>query len=658
MAFVSLSKMPTPPTTRVANIPSMSGGLNIHDLPWQLAENQSPEMKNMWWEDGALRSRPAEFTLSTVNLSDGTDKPCACYPLPYKGWYICHRGDRMWAVSEDLQVQTEVDSSKLTYWYYDPVLNQGGPKPHLAKGNYGTFVLHGGTLYYKGDGFYGVLEETDAVIDEARGLRGLAIRNTSIFVPTVLINADPAVPGAGDLYQPRNVLTTVIYVLYSAEEGSATFAAPQFLLHPVDTEILDDDGNWIPLANSGAIHNHNTQTSTVSIKDPSAVHAGTNNVRIKFTFLEPETPEEGNEQQKQRDRLMSCNIATVYGGGDGLCMVLSGCKDQPNAWFWSANTDLAMDPTYFPAEHYNLAGDFSDPITAFGLQQNQLVIFQKNRIGAAVFGTADIEGRIFITMDYRTVNPGIGCDLPGSVQLVENNLVFANSRLGVMLIRDTTSADENNITRLSQNVDGSSAKPGLLYDIKNAKHPPTSIDDGKRYWLAANGHVWIWDYRLSKSVSKADDLSWFYFDNIGNPACWFGQGELTEQCNVGWDGRVRKFTDNNHGETFEASVALPVLNFGTYEVLKNVTKAIFAFDDSSEGKVNIEYQTDYGTRTDPTPISFSTAGDTPFAEVFVRKPRCLNVRHFLCRLKSSINGVGKVAFTGAQIHYTVQGIDR
>ena len=654
MAFVSLSKMPTPPATRVANIPSMPGGLNIHDLPWQLAENQSPEMKNMWWEDGALRTRPGQYKQAEFQSEINASSQCAAYPHPYKGYYFFHIGTKMWAVNENWMGSIEVPYKN----ELNSTVGEGLPN------HKGTFFLYDGKLYYKTRGAYVAIEE---VVDELE-ISSIVARTVETFVPTLLINADPNEKGAGDLYQPLNRLNQSYYVLYNADAGDYRFVTPLDLTSVTEAEegkvmlvsevaILDNRGEWKTLAHGveyQIVSSGRRNSISVIFNDDYKgliTEDGYNNVRIKCFS-------QTKESLRTLDSIHSCDIVTVYGGsGGGSCAVFAGCEEQPNAYFWSANTDVSMDPTYIPETNYNLAGDFSDPITAFGQQQNQLVIFQKSRVGAAAFGTTEIDGRTSITMNYRTINPSIGCDVPGSVQLVENNLVFANKRHGVMLIRDTTSANENNLVPISINVEKASEDRGVLYDLKNTTAEPTSFDDGERYWLIANRHAWVWDYRLNNSVSNPANLSWFYFDNIQSPACWFGAGSLYETYFIN-GSTVYTFKKGNHGETFEASVALPVLNFGTYEVLKNVTKAIFAFDDSSEGTVEIEYKTDYGTRADPTPINFSAAEDTPFAEVFVRKPRCLNVRHFLCRLTHRSANGQRMAFTSAQIHYTMQGVDR
>lgn len=619
MAFVRLSNLPAPSAERICNIPSLAGGLNIHDDPVRLAEDQSPELVNLWWKDGLLCSRPTQTV--AASLPGDADSTCACYPHLYHGYYIFHRGHQMFAASADLRTVTEIPTDRLDY------IDEAGDKVRGLPAVYGSFVLHNGQLYYKTKQIYAVIGED------------LSVASVDPFCPTYLINADPGVPGAGDLYQPLNRLCPDFYVTYSPETDETTdFYAPFYDCAVLDVEICDSTGAWVSIG-YGTFNNVTRQTRGARIKatDKENITAGQNNVRILFsrrTF---------DDFQTCCDQLMSCNLATVYGGGAGLCMVLAGCSDQPNAWFWSANTDLSMDPTYFPMEHYNLAGDFSDPITAFGQQQNKLVIFQKSRIGGAQFGTVDIDGRTFITMDYAAIHPAIGCDLPGSVQLIENNLVFANRDRGVFLLRDTTAAGENTIAHLSDNIERSFDQAGLLKDLKE-NGTAVSIDDGERYWLMLGEHAWLWDYRLGGSVGNPRNLSWFYFENLRSAATAFGTHNV-----VGQDGVLYRFEENE--ADFESVLALPVRHFGTYEMRKNISKVIFALEDGEAGEIAVEYITDHGVRIDPAPLR---CRGSRFAEVFVRRPRCLGVRHFLCVLRTT----GKMAFASAQVHYVLRGKER
>ncbi|MBR4874962.1 MAG: hypothetical protein IKU95_00545, partial [Clostridia bacterium] len=536
-----------------------------------------------------------------------------------------HRGQNLYAISENMRVATRLDTSALSY------TDEEGETVHGLPEVGGSFVLHNGLLYYKTRGIYAVITQ------EGEGLRVGAV---APFRPTLLLNADPAVPGAGDLYQPLNRLSHSFYVSYSPQaDGTTDFCAPFFGCDIVQVETLNGQGEWVVLEYSPDT-NYTRQIRKVRVKDGSAIQAGRNNVRIHFSRRSTE------EFKTQYQQLMSCNIAAVYGGGEGLCMVLAGCQDRPNGYFWSANTDVSMDPTYFPTEHYNLAGDFSDPITALGRQQNKLVIFQKNRIGGAVFGTEEIDGRTFITMHYATIHPSVGCDLPDSVQLIENNLVFANRDRGIFLLRDTTAAGENTIAHLSRNIECGTEASGLLQDLRQ-DGAVISRDDGERYWLMVGGHAWLWDYRLGGSIGTPGSLSWFYFDGLQPSACM-----LNADTAIGTDGIVRPFTDGAAAD-FETVVALPIRSFGTYEVRKDISKVIFALD-GGDGEVAVEYVTDHETRTDRTPLVCGADSDRPFAQVFVRKPRCLGVRHFLCRLRTQ----GRMAFASAQVVYRYKGEER
>lgn len=664
MAFVKLGSMPKQPSVKVNTISSLAGGLNIHDIPWQIREDQSPEMKNMWWDDGALRSRPAQITLNNGIIRSLTDSGSAsnestAYKKLYNGWYVFQCNGRFYGVTEDLQSgiilrKTENESEEFV-----------ADKPG------GTFFLHNNILYYKAKGAYVAIRKSNT-LDTNTGLYTLTAGAVEAYIPTILMNADPNTKGAGDLYQPVNRLTNRRRALYNCDPDTTSLILPEYSAAPnVTVEYMSSAGKWVEITAS-ATPSITKNRVTVSFSAISSLDKdGTNNVRVTYSVVENEA---------QYETLMDCNIAEVYGGGSGLCVVLAGCDAQPNAYFWSSNTDVSMDPGYFPVENYNLAENAGDPITAFGKQQNMLVIFQKNSTGRCVFSTKEVDGRTFITMDYTGINPSIGCDLPHTVQLIENNLVFANKRNGVMMIKDTSYAYENNIVGISRNVEKPVDQAGLIYDINAAPESVRSFDDGGCYWLCANGHAWLWNYSLGGSVSDTSRMSWFYFDGIQNPRCWFGQ-EAHRVCFLGVDGYFREFkkggedtyyddgTWKTRCEDFEKTVTLPIQSFGTYEVLKNVEKTIFVVQGTGDAVIDIEYETDYEVRADLTPIvtrgwslvprnlSFRSLVVFPFAVTAVRKPGCRHVRHFLARLKNSARGED-FTFVSAQIYYTYQGVDR
>lgn len=690
MGYVNLSRMPSAPKTRVINVQNLRGGLNIHEMPWHLRTDQSPDMKNMWWEDGALRARPGIMACNTGMIVDREDSSAhvfsdlRCYSHLFHGWYVfCNpnRGTFTVMAEKDRDIWMDLNGDD----------GEVFPVEHTD----GAFFTYGNALYYKSAGGYYRIAATDAVEPDT-GLLVLQAENVEPYVPTTYMNAVPSTGeqqfGGGDFYQPYNRLSLKRRILYSCGADTEYVVIPEVAEGDIVTEYVQEDGSWASLSASGTTA-HADRTVLQFAENAlgqALTDAGTaevtNNVRVTYSVAM------AGHAKTQYDSIMGCRIVEVFGGSSGLCVVMAGYSEQPNAYFWSGNTDVAMDPGYFPEEHYNLAGDVTDPITAFGKQQNMLVIFQKRQIGRTAFSTTDVDGRTLITMDYTVISPRIGCDFPRTVQLVENNLVFCNSRHGVMFLKDTSSAYENNIVPISQNIEKPSTHGGLLYDLSRAKERDvTTVDDSSRYWVLVGNHCWMWDYSQGGAVNDPKTLSWFLWDGVSEPACWFGEEEEDIPKYVGTDGYLRELTSQPEGTeevgtgdyvrkddnglwltrcpNFEKVLTLPSQDFGTFEVLKNVDKVIFEVLASGHGVIDIEYETDYEVRKDQTPITTAGWSWVPrnlalrsymvfrFAATAIRRPRCIAVRHFLVRLRNRTLGQ-ELSFVSAQIFYTLRGVDR
>jgi hypothetical protein len=263
------------------------------------------------------------------------------------------------------------------------------------------------------------------------------------------------------------------------------------------------------------------------------------------------------------------------------------------------------------------------------------------------------------------VNSKIGCDLPWTIQLIENNLVFCNSKQGVFIVRDSSAAYENNIQCISRNVNGDALRPGLLADIKAvAPDSVCSFDDNTRYWVCVNGNVYVWDYTLSDSK----DPSWFYLTNV-SPVGFFLYGDYTHHLNAA--GALTKMEQSfyDYDGAIEKVYKFPAQNFGTYDRLKDVLYCIFALRHDSDSEVDIDYESDYETWRDPTGLQNYSWRLSPrnldhrylgvqrFAHVEHHKPGARHVRHFAMRLSNNKPGQD-LAIVSAQIFYRLVGRDR
>lgn len=643
--------MPSPKYERSMNYGNLAGGLNIWELDYRLRANESPDMKNLVWKDGCLNSRNGQVWV------DDTDKGVGytAYETWFHGAIIFHAGVCLGYIRpEDEEPEPNVlydgspaDPTDPT----SPSLNQRG-----------TFFLYDTKLYYKAPGYYICIEYDPATdtftADDVVG-----------YVPITYINCSPS-NGAGDAYQPENFISPECTLEYNAESGVTSYHLP--VVADSVTKVMVDgvevtaDSSSPPAA--GKYYYDSTNGIVVFGTAPPVTNPPTNNTVVITYSLENETA---------MNNIMDCPYAAVYGGTGSLCIVMAGSKTQPNAYFWNGN-NVAMDATYWPMTQYQLAGDSSDPITGFGRQQSYLVIFKKRTVGRTMistqyvaagditFGVEDTSGRLTIDLPYIQINDKIGCDLPWSIQLIENNLVWCNTEQGVHYLKDSSSAYENNIVCLSKKVNGSQTRHGLL-DAMRAANPDMvcSCDDTRKYWVVADGQVWSWDY----SLSDYKDPSWFYFTNIRAMAFIVKEEDVWH---VDTKGRIthfeRTFADYN-SLPIDKAYQFATQYFGTYDNLKNVNSIIITMRSDTNGTSTLQYITDYERRYDLTPLkvrhwllsprnlTYRSLAGRGFAEVFRRRPMCRRVRHYTMRLEN--NSIGEdLSIVSAEVFFNLQGKDR
>lgn len=613
---VNLSNLPTPNKEYVVDFPRLDGGLNTWELDYRLDANESPEMENLWWQDGALCCRDGQTRL-TAGESHGTG--WSAYDGLFWGNGFFHIGSALYRA--DLSDPDAAAGSVELVQVLD-----GIPE------NRGSWFRYTDGLYYKNRGGY-------FRVGYAEG--AFSAGGVPVHVPIIQINTEPTT-AAGDAYQPENRLSPQKIVWYSTVEGVTEYHLPVQDVGSID--YVEVDGEEVTDYTADLAAGTVTFAAEPTHHDPVQV----NTVKITYTKENPDA----------MASIMDCPYAIAYGGNQNLCVVVGGCPAQPNAYFWSGN-HIAMDPGYFPVEQYNFAGTTEEFVTGFGKQQNMLVIFKERSVGRAAMSTTEMaSGRVLITMDYTAINDRVGCDLPWSIRLVENNLVFANRERGVHIVADSSSAYENNIRPISRKVDN-----GLLAAVRRAE-TVAGFDDGSRYWLVADGEVYAWAYVLS----DYRDPAWFYFTGIRGVAFLSSEAarwQLTAEGAV--DTYRRNFADYGEGITKKYRFATQYM--GGYDRLKDVVGAVLVVRGDTDTDIGVTYITDYETRRDLTPIrsyswklvprnlAYRFLGVRRFATVARRRPMCRHIRHFSMLLENGTAGMD-MSVISAQIYYNYQGRDR
>ena len=658
--YISLKDSPSPKTEYVQEFGNLFGGLNLKDADYRLKANESPEMKNLLWRNGMLCSRKGQRWLSSAELGTGH----AAFEKLWHGYAFCHIGDGIYCFdargeatagaragsadheTADLSEQNNEEATEVA-----PVeLCSGVPEVR------GTFFLYGNQLYYKTRGAYIVISA-----EYANGGWSFTAASVVPFVPVVLINADPAT-GAGDLYQPENRLQSRKTVWYNASNGVRLYHLPVLATTVTRVEV---DG--VRLTSGWA---YNPQTGIVTFNTAPPVTDPPTNNTVRITYL--------LENQEAYQSIDDCRYCAVYGGTGELCVVMAGSTEQPNAYFWSGNSDIKMDASYFPIEQYQLASSTDERITGFGKQQDNLIVFKENSVGKTTLGTAVINDRIYIDLPYVPINASIGCNLPWSIQLVENNLVFANSS-GVYMLLDTTAANENNVFCISRKL-GDSARFGFSASARETtlsvasgslseqnegglnsaeEDEVCSCDDGKRYYLTGGGETYCWDY----DISTCKDPSWFYLTNTNAIAYVLGD----ELFHLDALGRVTILQEafNDYGSAIERVYRFPMSSFGGYDRRKNVNSVIVTLGAFESENTELTYITDYEERADLTNLEVvpdyeasRVVGTRPLSDtvpaVFRRRPMCRRVLHFTMKLRN--NNINEdLELISAQVFWNMQG---
>ena len=617
---ISMSSYPGGQRTYTADFPKLTGGLNLWELDYRMDANQSPNMKNLWWQDGVLQCRDGQRYVSSQVLGQGH----TCYEGLFHGHAFFHIGQSI--------------------FHADP---QGGTMTLEALGegvpdNRGTFFRYLDWLFYKNrGGFYRISYEDGGFVLE--DMAQLA------YTPVVTINAHPGY-GSGDLYQPENRLSPRKTVRYNAVDGVKEYYLPVGEIDGVEQVLVDGKA-----LEEGSDYTVEAEKGMVSFAQAPPVTDPPTNNTVEITYRK--------ENAGAYASVMDCPYAMVAGGDRRLCILLAGCVSQPNAVFWNSNDSYSMNAGYFPVSYYNLVGDTQDPVTGCGRRYNDTIVLKERSVGRVEFGVTELDGRDSLSFTYTTINSKVGCDLPWSIQLIENNLVFSNTRQGVHMIRSSSAAYENNVESISRNVNGREGR-GLLYDLRRGK-TVTSFDDGDRYWLCVDGKVYLWDYVLS----PCSDPSWFYFTAV--PGVAFFQDDARRRYHLDEQGRVtrfeRVFSDYDGG--IEKVYQFPTCHFGAYHRLKDVTDILVAVRSDTDTDITITYHTDYERRQDRTMIrSYSWRlsprnlaqrylGVSRYAHVVRRKPGCRHIRHFSMTFSNDRPG-SDLAVVSAQICYKFQGKER
>ena len=364
--------------------------------------------------------------------------------------------------------------------------------------------------------------------------------------------------------------------------------------------------------------------------------------------------------EKETQKVFDMTQSEWFGGdalgiSGGTRLFLCGNKndDEKSLVLWSG----LDDPLYFPENCYAYVGNSNQAVTGFGRQNDTLVIFKERETYYTQYmRNSDITAQNLIdqsVVDYAAssvyfpmiqLHPNIGCDLPDTVQLCRNRLVWACSDGNVYTLMSEDQYSERNIYCISDMI---------KRKLKNETGKAYSADWNGHYMLFYGSHIYVMNYEsygyvYASSYNKTSDaqlmIPWWYWELpessvpqtvfvcAGAPLLVFSSsaaGTLTVSV---FDERT--FTDNT-GEKKEipSMFVTKIFDFGAPHYFKNVTLINAAFGNNGARPISTFFVTEQGEEESET-LMLTESGEDEYSPDFVHNRQ----------LRPSLGPINRIGF--------------
>lgn len=426
-------------------VEALAGGCNLRDGSRLAADGQLTAVKNLWWQNGALRTRPGfKANTSYTRNTSGRDM----------SWKFC---------SEDTGGNYPGRRFLRREYIYesDTVTMQTGILTHDGKIIFEGWITQlpadatGMVMEYP----YSPTEDVLLFLSDGRiyaqnsTMMTWRLVNDEVYVPCVLVGGegvrqltDPP-STVGTPYEGRNMLTDKFIAKYTTTGTGIVFHFPYTDLdenQPVTISIAYLDGGVIDyVIPAGASE---CGFAANGLKPHVDRKKGVFYFIAQEGGLTPPLPGLANNMTvtaskpwtaKEKSRIASMSFSTWLGGSQAGCdsrQFISGSPDHPNRIYWSGQGQ----PLYFPETNYIAVGDINQAITAFGKQDGMLVIFKEREIYSlsrpdGTVSAEKVDGQLVqavtATSDYfplTQLHGQVGCKAPHTVALCGNRLCWAD----------------------------------------------------------------------------------------------------------------------------------------------------------------------------------------------------------------------------------------
>lgn len=626
------------------------GGLNLKDLEYEQEVGQTPYMLNMMYRNGAFSKRYGQAIYKS-----GTDT--IYNMIMYRGSLFRHIGTKIY--KDDTELATGIAEQKGLFVKFNQNLYYFCSKIYQCYFDSKQYKLleeqpsdwaTSWTSYYRyTNGAYVQLTDAsaptwavDTFYKSNPNYNTLVWEEVTPYIPIITINRKPDGTG-GDSSEAYNMVgtgfqnnfhgngTSVDYYLTDKNLDSGTGNIPKVT---IDNEVWTYDENL----SAAKTFKCNYEEGKITLK--SAAPSGTNNVEIIAYKHDAEWTDYYNQ-------ILGSKYYSCFGGNNNSRLFLAG--GGKSTYYYSE----VYDASYFPYTNYARVGNSADDITGFGQQYNVLLVFKPTEIFSLTYyqatsDTTTSESQIGIGMfSSQVVNSSIGCDCPYTIQLINNQLTWFSSKVGVCTLVSTNIVDERNVRPISRNIDKTNnyGVQGIL-DIDLVGDGTSviyetvqSVDFDNKYFLVFPkkythtnntytqedcGLCYVWDYQISpyvvtsSKVTNPRELSWFLFDHFYVRQFLPINDEMVYSSDLtSLQGKLIKLNDtfedldfngDSKADAIESYYMTPFLQFDAVEYLKTIKNLYIQCRGDTASNIDVYYYTDESREPTQDPDSIIIGG--------------------------------------------------
>lgn len=498
------------------------GGINLSSTPSQINQTQSPDMLNMHADERGVLHKRTGYKRLFA-------QPIAAANVNGLFEFNKSNGQKELLIAVGPTLYRRNADNTLT-----TIL--GG----LANARLEAFFMGGKMYFMNGTDYF--------------SYDGSATANITPYIPTLFISKTPG-DGGGTPFEDFNLLGAGFKESFSGDGVAKVF---KLSLTNLDSTPITGTVDNQPMV-EGTNFTADRVTGTITFNGIPA--KGTNNITVTAYKTQANLP----------NMIKNCRFNVLYGGSNDTRVFVSGNPNYKNR-IW--RSDL-HNPAYFPENGFYQIGADNEAITGFSKQYDTLII-EKERSKATITYTLAENG--LSSFPSKPLNDQIGTTAPKSIQIIENNPVSL-TRTGVHMLVQSNVRDERNVQHISSNVDAR-----LLAETN--LEAAISVDFQRKYWLAINGRVYIYDYAIGE---------WYIYDNIPATCFIIYENNLYFGTN---NGLVYRFSSENESNPYmddttpiNAYWTSKYMSFEAEHLKKNVDRIFFSIRPAAQTSVDVYYET-------------------------------------------------------------------